>query len=266
MNEGDAHLSSSSERAAVEPEEIALKVHDYARACRHELEQLERLQSQAAAAYQGAREAVARLESLATLVHPLLAEKIRRVSAIVRRVGREPTQASNDRFQSIYSRLEEIQDSPLWALPAPRRSPWPSRGQEGPVLKPGEIYPDRIVLYALGDLRFMVRGTLKYNLHRADLSREYATRRGGPILSIFPNPDQDSQAFPAPAYGGNLMVFAAPSRGAADFLGLRYDRILGIEDFQAARHERGVESLSAAHPVVMGRLSRRGVDYYVIRL
>ncbi|MCR9140795.1 MAG: hypothetical protein NXI24_00885 [bacterium] len=285
MKDREADAGASSARAAGEAssaEEIPLKVHDYARACRSELERLQGLQSEADVGYQAAREAVARLESLAGSVHPLLAEKIRRVAAIVRRMGQEPAHnpAKPQRFESLFQRLAEIQDSPLWALPAAiaptsgasaanARSHASARSklmQSGPVLKPGEIFPDRVVFYMLGDLRFMVRGTLKYNLHRADLSRAYATRRGGPLLPIFPNAARDTQAFPAPSSGGNLMVFAAPARGEGGCLGLRYDRILAIEDFAFARHERGVEALHKSHEIVSGRLVRGGDDYYVIQL
>ena len=260
-------------------EEIPVKVHDYARACRGELERLAILQNDATAGYQKVREAVARLESLEPNVHPLLAEKILRVVAIARRMGQAPLHAPDaspdddrrrDFIEMLYARLEEVQNSPLWALPqgdVARGQEARRREQEsGVVLKPGAIYPDRVVLYMLGDLRFMVRGTLQYNLRRADLSRRYAIRQGGPPLEIFPNPDRDSRAFPAPAHGGNLMVFLAPGRGEGESLGLRYDRILGIEDYERARHERGMESLTSEHPIVAGRISRGGVDHYVVRL
>lgn len=247
-------------------EEIPVKIYDYAKACRRELERLESAQTEAVDRYQAVRETVARLESLATAVHPLLSEKIRRLVAIVRRLGESPAHSVQDRYQLLYSRLEEIQDSPLWALPLPAAAAARPPAETGPVLKPGAIYPDRVVLYTLGDLHFMVRGVLKYNLHRADLSREYHVRRGGPVLPVFPNPDRDSQAFPAPSYGGNLMVFDSPVQGEGNHIGLRYDRILGIEDFQHQRHERGMEILHGEHPVVAGRIARAGVDYYIIRL
>ncbi len=284
MNDEAAHRpvdqdSNPDHQSDLEAEEIPVKVHDYARACRSELERLSVLQNDATAGYQKVREAVARLESLAPKLHPLLAEKIRRVAAIARRMGQAPlhapdVSANDDRRRdfigTLYARLDEVQNSPLWALPqgaAAREEQARRREQEsGMVLKPGAIYPDRVVLYMLGDLRFMVRGTLQYNLHRADLSRHYAIREGGPRLEIFPNPDRDSRAFPAPAHGGNLMVFLAPGRGEGESLGLRYDRILGIEDYSPARHDRGIDALTNEHPIVTGRLSRSGRDFYVIGL
>jgi hypothetical protein len=260
---GGRHQEVSGPEWQTSADELAARIHDYATACRRELERLELARQESADRFRVAREAVARLQSLAGGLHPLLQEKTRRIVAILRRLGSSPASDNPEHYQLLYRKLAELQESPLWALPIVTRAE--VLPASGPVLRADAIFPDRVVFYTLGDLHFLVRGDLKYNLHRADLSREYRVRRNGPVLPIFPHPVRDSQSFPAPAYGGNLMVFAA-GEGGAGHLGLRYDRILAIEDFQPAVHEHGVEGLERPHPIIKGRLRKSGESYYVVAL
>ncbi len=272
---------SDFHREAADPDQLPFQVRDYAAASRKALDRLRETQLSGAEQFRELSNIVAMLDGLGARVHPRLGEKLRRLVAQVQRLGRlGPAAVSDPRFEEVLARLAELEENPLWALPMPLADqPDHQRGGAGSaalaqvsgVLRPGEIFPDRVVFYSLGSLRFCVRGELRYNIRGADLNRSYAVRAGQPPLQIFPHSERDSPAFPASPGGNHLMVFALSDARAAGsgsdgprMLALRYERILAIENHRPAEYEQAMLPLERPHPIVRGRIERRGRRYYLI--
>lgn len=268
--------SDSSGSAGADPDRLPFQVRDYATASRKALDRLRETQLSGAEQFHDLSNIVAMLDGLGAQVHPRLGEKLRRLVAQVQRLGRlGPAAVSDPRYEEVLARLAELEENPLWALPMPRSSESASSPGAGfsanasAVVRPGEIFPDRVVFYSLGSLRFCVRGELRYNIRGADLNRSYAARAGQPPVQIFPHPEQDSRAFPASPGGNHLMVFALAEERVLAFdrerlLALRYERILDIENHRPAEYEQAMVPLKRRHPVVQGCIKRRGRRYYVV--
>ncbi len=255
-------------------EELLSQVHGLCELCRKEFRRLEEADREAAERLRLARVAMAQMQSLLPKLHPLLQEKVQRVASELQRLG--PRTDPNTIFDKLYERLEELERSPVWEVPAAARTAHPddpnaSQAGSAPpdqLLRPDLIHGGRLVFYQLGDLRFVVQGNLRYNLHRVDPAKSYRAKRGAALLEVFPHADHDGQAFPVPRHGGNLMVFSRPNGG---WLGLRYDRILAIEDFDPVRHsERYREKIdlppNREHELIKTKLRRKGQIFYVVDL
>lgn len=214
----------------------------------------------------GMRQLSAHAASLVQLgreAHAYLAEQTMRFQALVREAGRQ-NPLDPELIEVMHDRLRSL------GRISPRRLRYRARfAPRRKVLKPGLVGEHQLVLYRLGNMHFVVRGRMRFNIHHADPMRHYRERHGSSVLPVFPEPGH--LWFPdTPVH----MMVVEPVHSTSDdtgrgisssILGLFYDEIEDIIEFHPRLAQR-VHPLKRSHRLIRGSFRRRRCNYLVVSL